>query len=213
MDESYGGKVQKYELELRLGLFLNGCSPGGGASNMWTHLLDGSLDLSIMMTTVSTLLSFATVPLWVLTLGPVILASGNFVIPFGDIIITVVSLIFPCVVGIALQYFFPKVIPYCKKVLSPFSIFILVFIFTVGVYAYRYTFSIITWKSILAGLLLPLLGYILGLILAGIFRQSWKKCIAISIETGVQNTTIAVIILNVAIPPPVSNIATGEYIQ
>ncbi|KAK7080435.1 hypothetical protein SK128_005817, partial [Halocaridina rubra] len=62
--------------------------------------------------------------------------------------------------------------------------------------------------SILAGLLLPLIGYIIGLLLAWIFRQNWQKCIAISIETGVQNTMIAIIILNVAIPPPVSNIAT-----
>ncbi|RXG54653.1 Solute carrier family 10 member 6 [Armadillidium vulgare] len=38
----------------RLGLFTSGCAPGGGLSNMWTHLLGGSLDLSIMMTFAST---------------------------------------------------------------------------------------------------------------------------------------------------------------
>lgn len=43
---------------LRLGLFLNGSCPGGGASNMWTHLLGGSLDLSIMMTFISTITAF-----------------------------------------------------------------------------------------------------------------------------------------------------------
>ncbi|ROT63746.1 hypothetical protein C7M84_018343 [Penaeus vannamei] len=34
----------------QLGMFLTGCSPGGGLSNMWTYLLGGSLDLSILMT-------------------------------------------------------------------------------------------------------------------------------------------------------------------
>lgn len=40
---------------LRLGLFVFGCSPAGGASNMWTVLLGGNLDLSVTMTLISTL--------------------------------------------------------------------------------------------------------------------------------------------------------------
>lgn len=40
---------------LRLGLFIFGCSPAGGASNMWTVLLNGNLDLSITMTFISTI--------------------------------------------------------------------------------------------------------------------------------------------------------------
>ena len=42
----------------RLGMFMGGCVPGGGASNMWTHLLGGTLDLSIMMTFASTMTAF-----------------------------------------------------------------------------------------------------------------------------------------------------------
>lgn len=42
---------------LRLGLFIFGCSPAGGASNMWTVLLNGNLDLSITMTFISTILA------------------------------------------------------------------------------------------------------------------------------------------------------------
>lgn len=45
---------------LRLGLFIFGCSPAGGASNMWTVLLAGNLDLSITMTFISTLLASGT---------------------------------------------------------------------------------------------------------------------------------------------------------
>ncbi|XP_042900101.1 sodium-dependent organic anion transporter [Parasteatoda tepidariorum] len=40
---------------LRLGLFTFGCSPGGGASNMWTVLLNGNLNLSLTMTFISNL--------------------------------------------------------------------------------------------------------------------------------------------------------------
>jgi sodium/bile acid cotransporter 3/5 len=40
---------------LALGLFVTGCSPGGGASNYWTLLLGGNANLSITMTFVSTI--------------------------------------------------------------------------------------------------------------------------------------------------------------
>lgn len=45
-------------VELRLGLFFTGCSPAGGASNIWTVILGGNLDLSITMSTTSTLAAF-----------------------------------------------------------------------------------------------------------------------------------------------------------
>jgi sodium-bile acid cotransporter, putative len=38
----------------RFGLFAFGCSPGGSASNIWTVLLGGNLNLSLTMTFIST---------------------------------------------------------------------------------------------------------------------------------------------------------------
>lgn len=43
---------------MQLGLFFTGVSPAGGASNIWTVLLGGNLDLSITMSTTSTLSAF-----------------------------------------------------------------------------------------------------------------------------------------------------------
>lgn len=44
--------------ELQIGMFFTGISPSGGASNMWTLLLDGNLNLSITMTTICTIAAF-----------------------------------------------------------------------------------------------------------------------------------------------------------
>ena len=38
----------------RLGVFVMGCCPGGNASNFWCKLLGGDLNLSVTMTTIST---------------------------------------------------------------------------------------------------------------------------------------------------------------
>lgn len=44
--------------ELQIGIFFTGISPSGGASNIWTLLLDGNLNLSITMTTLCTIAAF-----------------------------------------------------------------------------------------------------------------------------------------------------------
>ncbi|XP_071524910.1 ileal sodium/bile acid cotransporter-like isoform X2 [Panulirus ornatus] len=194
---------------LRLGLFLSGSCPGGGASNMWTHLLGGSLDLSIMMTAVSTIVSFVSVPLWVLFMGPVILGGkdASFVIPYENITTTVISLIVPCGLGVLFQIFLPKAVRYCEKVITPLSAFNILFTFTFGVYSYFYIFIIFTWRMLLAGFALPLLGYMSGMVLAKLFRMSLQKVIAISVETGVQNYTIALIILQMTLDSPAGELS------
>ena len=47
------GYLLNLEKELAFGLLAIGCSPGGGGSNILTHLLDGDINLSIVMTFVS----------------------------------------------------------------------------------------------------------------------------------------------------------------
>ena len=45
-----------------LGIFIAGCCPGGGASNMYSYLLRGDLSLSITMTALSTILALGKLP-------------------------------------------------------------------------------------------------------------------------------------------------------
>lgn len=196
---------------MRLGMFLSGCCPGGGASNMWTHLLGGSLDLSCMMTCVSTFVSFASVPLWVLTLGPVIMSDADFVIPYIDITITVISLIIPCGVGILLQAKFPgsRMVRFCSKMMSPFCAMNLILIFTFGTYCYLYIFTLFDWRTLVAGIALPTLGYTAGSIFAALFRMDTARIIAVGVETGVQNYTIALVILILTVSSPAGEIATA----
>lgn len=47
--------------EMRLGMFFTGVAPGGGASNIWTFILGGNLNLSLAMTTLSTIAAFGEI--------------------------------------------------------------------------------------------------------------------------------------------------------
>ncbi|KAB7505065.1 Ileal sodium/bile acid cotransporter [Armadillidium nasatum] len=138
--------------ELRqLGMFLNGASPGGGSSNMWTLLLGGSLDLSIMMTFASTLVAFGTIPMWVLTLGPKIIGEDSkFQIPYDSIAYSVISLIIPCSVGLLIQKFLPKVAKFLEKyVLKGMALFNLIFIASFGIFLYLASILVVGMISVL----------------------------------------------------------------
>lgn len=94
---------------LRLGLFIFGCSPAGGASNMWTVLLNGNLDLSVTMTFISTIAGVVTLPLWMYTLGRQVYASTAVKVPVGNILATLLSMAFFLGIGLLFQKYLPRV--------------------------------------------------------------------------------------------------------
>jgi len=192
---------------LQLGMFIAGCSPGGGPSNVWTHLLGGTLDLSVTMTFTSTFAALGAIPAWVLLLGPVISEGSGFVIPFDRIALSLVLLIVPCSFGVFTQFYVKPLARFFRKILTPLALFNVLYISTFGVYANRYVFNIADLKTFLAALCLPFAGYTVGLSLALLLRQSKEHAIAISLETGIQNASVAMFLLSLSLPEPASLIA------
>ena len=53
---SFGvGYLMFNDVLIRFGLFALGCCPGGLHSNYWCHMLGGDVNLSVTMTTISTI--------------------------------------------------------------------------------------------------------------------------------------------------------------
>ena len=75
-----------------------------------------------------------------------------------------------------------------------------------------YIFHIIDFKAILACCFLPWFGFIGGAVLSLIGVRDRKKTIAICIETGVQNTAVAIFFLRLAFPQPESDVALANPI-
>lgn len=53
-------------------------------------------------------------------------------------------------------------------------------------------------QVVLAGFCLPFLGFVFGGTVAVLMKRKWEDIVAISIETGVQNTGLAVGVINVS---------------
>lgn len=59
---------------------------------------------------------------------------------------------------------------------------------------------------------LPWLGFTFGFIVARICKQPQPNIRAIAIETGIQNTGVAIFLLRFTLKPPVDDLTTGESV-
>lgn len=150
-------------------------------------------------------------PLWIYTLGKVFtneLGGATKVdIPFLNIFTTLIILIVPLLVGVAIKYKLPRLTKILMKILTPVTLFVIIILVSVGIYTNLFIFEFFEPKVILVGSLLPYCGYILSGIISLILRQSWTKVKTIIIETGIQNQGIAILLMFTAFPPPDGEIA------
>ena len=156
---------------MRLGLFVTGTSPGGGASNIWTLLFGGNLDLSVSMTAVSTVSAFFMMPLWIFLLGEVIIAGTPIVVPYFKITTYAVMLLVPLLIGVSVRKCLPRVADFFVKLLKPLALFLIVFILVCGIWSQFFMIQLIDWKVAVVGFALPWLGFAFGCLFSKLCKR------------------------------------------
>ena len=193
--------------EMRLGLFVTGTSPGGGASNIWTVMFGGNLDLSVTMTAVSTFSAFFMMPLWVFLLGEVIIADTQIIIPYFKITTYAVMLVVPLLIGVSIRKCLPKVADFLVKIMKPVSLFLIVFILVCGIWSQFFMIKLIDWKIAVVGFALPWMGFAFGCLFSKFCGRERRDIIAIAIETGIQNTGMSIFMLWFTLDHPAGDLA------
>jgi BASS family bile acid:Na+ symporter len=173
--------------ELALGVILVGCCPGGTASNVITYLAKGDLALSVGMTATSTLLA----P--VLTQLLVWLMAGTMVDvdTMGMLLSIVYVVIAPIICGLLCQRFLPRitkcVVPYLPALSS------IAIAMVVGIVVSHNADRLLVGGLMVVVVVMAhnLLGLLIGYILGRLLRLTRPKCVALSIEVGMQNSGLA----------------------
>ncbi|XP_030754009.1 ileal sodium/bile acid cotransporter-like isoform X2 [Sitophilus oryzae] len=194
--------------EMRLGMFFTGVSPAGGASNIWTAILEGNIELSILMTTISTIAAFGFMPMWLFTLGKTIFRDADLEMPYAHITSFVFALLVPLGIGYLINRYLKKTGAFMGRILKGFSSLLILFIIIFAIVTNLYLFELFSWRIVVAGMGVPWLGYFLGYILAKIFKQPQENALAIAIETGIQNTGIAIYLLRFTLEPLHADLTT-----
>nr|AKN21472.1 slc10a-5 [Schmidtea mediterranea] len=198
------GKFTGIHPAFGLGLLTIGCSPGGGASNIWTILFGGDMDLSITMTFISSCAALAMMPFWMFILSRFFIDPNSVQIPYGSIGLNLLQIVLPVGIGIAFQWKWDKAAETLVKKVKIMGLVFVIFILTYGSYANFYIYKLMGDYTYLLpiGALLPWLGFFFGFILSVVTRRKKSQAIAISLETGFQNIGIAILILKFSMPQP-----------
>lgn len=174
------------------GMILVTASPGGVTSNLVTYLGKGDVALSVSLTALSTFLSIIFTPL-LLTLY----VSGipQLEVPVVDVIKTIMVLvIIPLIVGMVIRSRAPGFAKRSEKFFTWLGVFALFFLIVVGVagnldkFADTSRYGLKFYTSIF---FLTFLGMTLGGGIAKLLRVKNSQVRAIAVETGMQNTSLA----------------------
>ena len=190
---------------IALGMILVASCPGGNISNFITSLSRGNSELSVSLTAFNTAACIFTTPLNFAFWGKMYLNfAGNrnlgalpeLEIPLGDIFQSIFIIMgIPLVLGILCGQYLPKVTKFLKKPLQHLSIIVFIAMviiifkgnFDVFMKAIQYIFLIVLVHNLLA------LG--IGFTTSTALKLPYKDRRTITIETGIQNSGLGLILL------------------
>ncbi|KAL3970202.1 ER membrane protein complex subunit 1 [Sarotherodon galilaeus] len=181
-------------------IIIMGCCPGGSNSNIICYWLDGDMDLSISMTTCSSLLALGMMPLCLLIYTSVWTSSDSIKIPYDSIGITLAALIIPITVGMYVKRRWPEKAKKILKVGSIAGFALIIIIAVVGGVLYQSSWTIAPSLWII-GTIYPFIGCSLGFFLARFVGQPWNRCRTIALETGFQNAQLCSTIVQLSFSP------------
>jgi BASS family bile acid:Na+ symporter len=173
--------------ELALGVILVGCCPGGTASNVITYLAKGDLALSVGMTATSTLLAPILTPFLVWLMAGTMVDVDTL----GMLQSIVYVVIAPIIAGLLCQRFIPKMTKAITPYLPAFSSVVIALV--VGIIVSHNADRLLMGGLvvILVVVLHNLLGLSVGFLIGRMLRLPKPKCVALSVEVGMQNSGLA----------------------
>jgi solute carrier family 10 (sodium/bile acid cotransporter), member 2 len=180
---------------LAVGLILMGCMPGGTTSNIFAYFSKGALALSIMMTSVSTLIAVVAVPLLIEFYSRMAGVTGEFKIPAANVAQVLVILLVPTVLGMLLRKWQANIGAVVELIGSALGIFVILFLIVSWVPRNYQLLLTTPWYVYFAAVGLGLIGILLGYWLARLLKQDNNRSRTISLETGIQNGPLAVLIV------------------
>lgn len=185
--------------ELAVGLMLLAASPGGATANMYSHLARGDVALNITLTATNSLLCLVTLPLIVgWSLGFFMDAETYVPPPFRKIVEVGAIILVPVVIGMTIRHFATGFARRMEKPLKLFSVLVIVLL--VGAVLWIEWGVLVAYAATVgvACLIFNLVSMGAGYGLPLAIRLPRRQAIAIAMEIGIHNGTLAIFIaLNV----------------
>ena len=185
---------------IQLGMLMVAACPGGNISNYMVHRSHGNTALSITMTSLVTLSAVMITPISFFIWTKILKAPAEFdrdiSVNFVDMILIIIQLIIiPLAIGLLIKKYAPKV---RQLIIRPVKIFSIVLLLGIIFFALIGNTEIIKYHLGTVFFIVLVhngLAYVLGFYFARINRLQERDVRAISIETGIQNSGLGLILI------------------
>jgi BASS family bile acid:Na+ symporter len=204
------------EPALAVGLMLLAASPGGATANLYSHLANGDVALNITLTAINSVLAIVTLPIIVNLSMAHFMGEGQAIpLQFTKVLQVFVIVLGPVALGMLLNAKAPALTQRLHKPVKWLSILFLVAI--IGLAVNKDSDNLVAYAAVVGGACLAfnLASLAVGYWVPRLAKISERQSIAIGMEIGIHNGTLAIAIalspmmLNnptMAIPPAVYSI-------
>lgn len=185
---------------IALGMMMVAACPGGNISNFFTHLAKGNTALSVSLTAFATFLAMIMTPFNFQFYGSMYEPTSQIIKsvelnPLELVKLVLLILGIPLIIGMYLRHRKPKLSVYLSKVLKPLSILVFVVIVIIAFSNNIDVFNNYIDHVMLIGISHNILALLLGLSVAKLFRLSRKDQKTLTIETGIQNSGLGLLLI------------------
>ena len=188
-----------FDLEpvLAVGLMLISACPGGATSNLITHVAKGDIALSISLTAITSIATVFTIPL-ILSFGLNYFMNEtgtNIELPIGETMLQITGItIVPVTIGMLIKHYKQDFALKMEKPMRIASTVIFVAVL-LGIIMANKEIIVDSFKQVgLVALGLNLATMAVGYFSARGFKLDLKQSISITIESGIQNGTLAIVV-------------------
>ena len=193
---------------LAVGVMLLSASPGGITANLYSHLFRGDVALNITLTAVNSLLSLVTLPLIVsFSLAHFLSAQQQIPLPTDKVLQVFAVVLVPVSIGILLRHFAAPLAHKLNRPVKILSVVALVLAIAAAIIDQRQSL-IENFRAVGAvTLLFNIISLTAGYLAPRIFGVAKPQAIAIGMEIGIHNSTLAIaiattVLMNSAIAMP-----------
>nr|WP_275297924.1 bile acid:sodium symporter [Marinobacter sediminum] len=181
---------------LAVGLVIIAACPGGTTSNLFVLLARGHIALSILLTVSASLITIITLPFFTnYALQMYFGEAANISLPVGKTIaMLVVIVLLPVALGMFIRTKAPAKAQKAEGMVSIFGGFVLLLLIIALLWGSRERLPELLAQAGPAAFLLNLAGIVIGLGLSRLAGLSQRESLAIAVELGIKNGTIALMV-------------------
>ncbi len=198
---------------IAVGLVIIAACPGGTTSNLFVLLSRGNIALSIVLTVSASLITILTLPLFTnIALQHYMGTEEDIVLPVWKTIGMLVGIVlFPVAIGMVVRTRKPEVARKAESIVSIFGGIVLAVLIVALVYGVRDQIWELLKQAGPATILLNVAGIGLGLAAGRVAGLTQRESLAVAVELGVKNGTIALMVTLTLLESSAMSIPAAVY--